>query len=85
MNFLCLALVIIFTILAFYHLLYPFDQIAIFYLLYSGGEKMLPGLLMAGNYGEMWCCLLPKSLGTSQGLHCIVCNGQPHRDWLGKQ
>ena len=34
---------------------------------------------------EMWCCPLPKGLGTSQGPHGVVYTGQPHRDWLGRQ
>ena len=34
---------------------------------------------------EMWCCPLPKGLGTSQGPHGLVYTGQPHKDWLGKQ
>ena len=33
----------------------------------------------------MWCCPLPKGLGTSQGAHGLVYTGQPDRDWLGKQ
>ena len=33
----------------------------------------------------MWCCPLPKGLGTSQGPHGLVYTGLPHRDWLGKQ
>ena len=26
---------------------------------------------------EMWCCPLPKGLGTSQGSHGLVYTGQP--------
>ena len=49
---------------------------------------MLPVLFMVGNQGklrEMWCCPLPKGLGTSQVPHGLVYTGQPHRDWVGKQ
>ena len=55
----------------------------IFHLM--SGRKDFTWLAHGRELREMWCCPLPKGLGTSQGSHGLVYTGQPHRDWLGKQ
>ena len=67
----------------FYHLLPFFVQIIIFHLM--SGREDVAWLAHGRELREMWCCPLPKGLGTSQGPHGLVYTEQPHRDWLGKQ
>ena len=47
------------------------------------GREEVGWLAHGRELREMWCCPLPKGLGTSQGPHGLVYTGQPHRDWLG--
>ena len=47
------------------------------------GERRFTWLAHGRELREMWCCPLPKGLGTSHGPHGLVYTGQPHRDWLG--
>ena len=70
-------------IIFFYHLLPVFVQFIIFHLM--SGRDDVAWLAHGRELRAMWCCLLPKGLGTSQGPHGLVYTGQPQRDWLGKQ
>ena len=48
------------------------------------GREDVAWLVHGRELREMWCCPLPKGLGTSQGPHGLVYTGKPHRNWLGK-
>ena len=67
----------------FNHLLPFFAQIIIFHLM--SGREDVAWRAHGREFREMWCCPLPKGLGTSQGPHGLVYTGQPQRDWLGNQ
>ena len=57
----------------------PFVEIVIFLSLW-GREDVASWLAHGRELREIWCCPLPKGLGTNQGVH-----GQPHSKWLVKQ
>ena len=65
--------------LVLYHLFSPLVQILIFHLRW-GREDVASWLAHGRELRELWCCPLPKGLGTNQGPH-----GQPHSKWLVKQ
>ena len=70
--------IVIFLIYFFYHLLPFFVQIIIFHLM--SGREDVAWLAHGRELREMWCCPLPKGLGTSHGPRGLVYTGQPHRD-----